>query len=298
MIIPTGVDYQARRYPMVTFTLMGLNVLVYLLTLFFWFKDRSLEMDTIEAFKQNSLEYWWQQNFWLVPSKSLWHTYITNLFVHAGFFHLLGNMIYLFLFGSCVEDIIGRWQYVLFYLFGGLVADFTHVAFTPEHFGSVIALGGASGAISACMGAFLILLPEREIEFKYFILGRAGEFFLAAWLVMSFYFLTDLFWAVLSFKRIGSSGTAFGAHVGGFVAGVVFALIYKSLKKNAPTAKKRVASAYVPNEPAVIYVWQNGQQIGPFSRSQIMQMVTLGSISQEASYWQEGMEDWQSVLNL
>src|SRR5262245_32926958 len=108
MIIPVGVDYQTRRYPMVTFTLMGLNVAVYLLTLYFWFQDRSIDVETVEAFKERSLEYWWQQHFWLIPNKSMVHTFLTSLFVHAGFWHLAGNMIYLFLFGSCVEDTIGR----------------------------------------------------------------------------------------------------------------------------------------------------------------------------------------------
>src|SRR4051794_19857541 len=99
MIIPTGVDYQARRYPVITFTLMGMNVAVYLLTLFFWFQDQSIDASTIEAFRENSFTYWFHQHFWLIPGKSLLHTYLTNLFVHAGFFHLAGNMVYLFLFG-------------------------------------------------------------------------------------------------------------------------------------------------------------------------------------------------------
>ncbi len=298
MIIPVGVDYQAKRYPTVTFTLMGLNVAVYLLTLFFWFKDQSIQAETLDEFRKSSMEYWWQQHFWLIPDKSMLHTYVTSLFVHAGFFHLLGNMIYLFLFGSCVEDIIGRWQYLLFYLLGGLFADFTHIAFTPDHFSSAIALGGASGAISACMGAFLILLPEREIEFKYLFWFRAGEFSLAAWLVMSFYFLSDLLWAVLAFKGVSNGNTAFGAHVGGFAAGLLFAVAYKAMNKLAENRPRTAQPVYVPIEPAVILIWENGVQIGPFTRSQVLQMVALGSVGPEAVFWQEGMADWQPVLDL
>jgi membrane associated rhomboid family serine protease len=294
MIIPTGVDYEAKRYPMVTFTLIGINVFVYLISLFFWFKDMGGDPQIFETNPDASLEYWWMQHFWLIPQKSLVHTYLTSLFVHAGFFHLLGNMIYLFLFGSCVEDIVGRWQYTIFYLVGGFMADFMHIAFTPGHFGSELPLGGASGAISACMGAFLFLLPKRDIEFKYFILFRAGEFSLAAWLVISFYFLSDLFAAVVSLLGNNQSHTAFGAHVGGFLAGMAFGLIYKTLKRKPAIS----VPVHQTREPATIYLFDNGAQIGPVNRAQIAQMLTLGSVSQEAVYWEDGMEDWQSVADL
>src|SRR5439155_21914168 len=122
--------------------------------------------------------------------------------VHAGFFHLLGNMLFLFLFGCCVEDMIGRWKFLALYLLGGLAAEVTYIAAIADHFASEIPMGGASGAISACMVAYLLLRSEVDIDFRYFGLvffrPFSGEFSLAAWVAISFWFLKDLFFAGLA----------------------------------------------------------------------------------------------------
>src|SRR5438093_713573 len=135
LLVPAGVDYSARRYPVVTFSLIGANTLIWLATFIAFFQTHGAS------------DQWIMDHFWLRPSDSTWYTYVTSLFVHEGFLHLLGNMIYLFLFGSCVEDIIGRGAFIGFYLLGGLAANFTYIAATPEHFASSIPLGGASGAV-------------------------------------------------------------------------------------------------------------------------------------------------------
>src|ERR1043166_1422063 len=106
IVIPVGMNYQTRRLPIVTFTLIGLNVLVYLISLAFTLTQGSDAQD------------WILEHLWLIPALSSWQTYLTSMFVHAGFFHLLGNMLYLFLFGCCVEDIIGRWRFTALYLLG------------------------------------------------------------------------------------------------------------------------------------------------------------------------------------
>src|ERR1043166_7944636 len=171
-IIPVGVDYRARRYPVVTFTLMGICVAIYLGTL-------------IGRLTGAAVDDWMIENLWLVPAEHHWWTYITYMFVHAGFFHVAGNMVYLFLFGSCVEDFIGRARFVVFYFLCGIAACFTHIAFSPLHFVSELPLGGASGAISGCIGVFVLLLARTRIEFKwvFFLFFRiwSGEFFLPAW---------------------------------------------------------------------------------------------------------------------
>src|SRR5579864_4735651 len=145
-LIPVGVDYRARRYPVVTFTLMGLCTIIYLITLV-------LQISNGEAITD-----WVMQNLWLIPAESHWWAYITYMFVHGGILHLVGNMIYLFLFGSCVEDIIGRIHFIFFYFVSGLIACFAYIAMSPGHFASEIPMGGASGAISGCIGGFLLLL--------------------------------------------------------------------------------------------------------------------------------------------
>src|SRR5947208_5619198 len=156
IILPVGMNYRTERAPVVTFTLMGLNILVYLVSLGFLLGQGS---DAI---------IWMHEHLWLIPEDSTWYTYVTSMFVHAGFFHLLGNMLYLFLFGCCVEDMIGRWKFLGLYLLGGLAAEAVYIAAIPDHFASDIPMGGASGAISTCMGAYLLLRAKVDIDFRYF----------------------------------------------------------------------------------------------------------------------------------
>ncbi len=298
-ILPIGVEYRAERYPVVTFTLMGVNVAVWLASLIYILQGgEDAEIAFIE-------------NFWLIPAESIWYTYISTVFVHAGFLHLLGNMIYLFLFGSCVEDLIGRWRFAVFYFLGGLASDFAHIAATPEHFASEIPLGGASGAVSACIGGFVLLLHKTRINFRYFVFlflrFWSGEFWLPAWLVISFWFLKDLFFAVLGYLQAESGGgVAFAAHVGGFLSGFAlisankFLLRLKSPRRaeSFPEAGYAVEAAGEPAEAPAIYLFASDAQLGPFTPLQVRQMLELGSITPETLYWREGMDDWRSVDEL
>ncbi|MCI0743902.1 MAG: rhomboid family intramembrane serine protease [Verrucomicrobia subdivision 3 bacterium] len=294
-LFPVGVDYRAQRYPVVTFTLMGLNVVIYLVSL------------VLRIQSSGNADDWITQHLWLKPSESTWYTYITALFVHAGFFHLLWNMVYLFLFGSCVEDIIGRTRYIAFYLLGGLAADFAHIAATPDHFKSDIPLVGASGAINACIGGFVLLLHKIRVNFRYviFLIVRAwtGDFWLPAWLVISFWFLIDVLFAAMSFvnENVGG-GVAFAAHVGGFLAGLGMIGAYKAYLRMRPPEEAgelvEEAASGAMDQPAVVYLFESGNQSGPFTLEQINQMIAIGAISAETLYWQEGMEEWRAVAEL
>jgi membrane associated rhomboid family serine protease len=304
IILPVGMNYRAQRWPVVTFSLIGLNTLIYLVSLVYFFNT------------QGESDIWIMQHFWLIPSDSVWFTYLTSMFVHAGFLHLLGNMIFLFLFGACVEDIIGRWWFLLFYLLGGLAAELTYIAMTPEHFASEIPMGGASGAISTCMGIYLLLRANADIEFKYFfwlIYIRAGGFETPAWIAITFWFLKDLVFAVLGFVNQNSGGgVAFGAHVGGFLAGLGMVAIWKLIgRRRAGETSEEIISpvAAVPTRAAVyrkipaaetptIYLHENGAQSGPFTLSQVQSWLSQNSLAPEALYWSEGMADWQSVSDL
>ena len=306
IVLPVGMNYQTERAPVVTFTLMGMNILVYLVSLGFLLGQGS---DAL---------IWMYQHLWLIPAESAWHTYFTSMFVHAGFFHLLGNMFYLFLFGCCVEDMIGRWRFLALYLLGGLVAALTYIAASPDHFASEIPMGGASGAISACMGAYLLLRASVDIDFRYFGLvffrPVGGEFSLPAWVVISFWFLKDLFFAALAFHlNRGGGGVAFGAHVGGFLAGLGFVGILKlfpprqsqlrpgPIRVNLPARVRAVVPAVVPethNETPTLYLFDADVQSGPFNLFQIQQMVSEGTVSSQALYWSEGMTEWRSISEL
>src|ERR1051325_11142315 len=286
IILPVGMNYRTERAPVVTFSIMGLNILVYLISLGFLLGQGS------------DAQIWIYQHLWLIPEDSTWYTYLTSMFVHAGFFHLLGNMLYLFLFGCCVEDLIGRWQFLGLYLLGGLAAELVYIAAIPDHFASDIPMGGASGAISACMGAYLLLRAKVDIDFKYFglIFFRpfSGDFSWPAWVVITFWFLKDVFFAVLSYyQEEGGGGVAFGAHVGGFLAGLGSIGLHKlfspkkkqlqakhgpirvNVRKAAPVAT-RVPTA-METEPPTLYVYQGETQYGPYNLFRIQQMVADGS---------------------
>jgi membrane associated rhomboid family serine protease len=297
-ILPVAVDYQARRYPVVTFTLMGLNAVLFVVSLVFSFAG-GREADPLIM------------KLGLIPEEKTWWTWLTSMFVHAGFFHLAGNMIYLFLFGACTEDIMGRLRFSFFYLAGGLLANLSQVLLTTD-LDADIPIVGASGAITACIGAFLIALPRTKINFRYFvwifIRVFAGEFWLKAWIVIAFWFLMDFASLVLQLGVFGGGGgVAFGAHVGGTIAGALTMLVMRrSLEKvdredlparaarPAPAAKRPSAA----NEPATIYLYVNEEQTGPFARGRIREMLELGSITPETQYWQEGMTEWRPLADL
>ncbi len=299
LLLPVGVDYKASRWPVVTFSLMGACVLVHIWSIALWSMG-------VESY------VWWMKSFWFTPSAANLLTIFTSLFVHADIFHLLGNMVYLFLFGASTEDIIGRGRFLTLYLVGGVASVFAHVALTSGHFASDVPLGGASGAISACMGAFLLLLPKTKIEFKFFgwffFRPISRDFFVSAWIVMSFWFLSDLLWAVLELAKVAENeGTAFGAHLGGFALGMgalgLLKLWWRShprdnpLEEPAPEpVRARVVRHTTPERPYLIS--QNNEEYGPYSQEEILQYLADGSIIPEAHFWREGDPEWQPVSQL
>jgi len=159
----------------------------------------------------------------ILRGERLW-TLLTSMFMHADFMHLFGNMIYLWVFGDNVEDDLGHLKYLLFYLFGGFVASFTHIASVIAALPTVGPVGlitpsvGASGAISAVLGAYLLLYPRariRTVVFYFFIQIIS----VPAYYYLGFWFLYQLLMGLISLTGF-TSGIAFWAHIGGFVAGL------------------------------------------------------------------------------
>lgn len=308
--IPVGMNYRTERLPLVTLSLIGVNTLVYLVSLIAFFA------------KGDDSELWILQYLWLIPAQSFFWTYLTSMFVHAGILHLLGNMIFLFLFGACVEDLIGRARFLIFYLLGGLAAELVYIAMTPEHFASEIPMGGASGAISACMGMYLLLRANADIEFKYFfwfIVIKAGEFEIPAWMAITFWFGKDLLWAVLGMmSEHRGGGVAFGAHIGGFLGGLALIAIYKWFirlrEMNDPEtvqphhiidptkiisiASPSIIMSSATSETPTIFLFDGMAQTGPFTLTQVQTKLQHGEISRDMQYWSEGMTAWESVVDL
>jgi membrane associated rhomboid family serine protease len=147
---------------------------------------------------------------------------LAAMFMHASWFHILGNMLFLFIFGNNVEDVMGRFRFILFYLAGGFAAALTQ-AWVTLHWSGTVAASipnvGASGAVAAVLGAYLVLLPGARVFtllFGFLPWRLSASFFLIAW------FLLQLWEANFSMTHPAQSGgVAFAAHVGGFLFGVV-----------------------------------------------------------------------------
>lgn len=150
-----------------------------------------------------------------------WATIFSSLFLHGGFLHLAGNMMFLWVFGDNVEDAMGHWRFLIFYLLCGVAATLAHIALDPE---STIPLIGASGAISGVLGAYIILYPKAKVTAVLPLGFLFIPFRLAAWIVLGGWFGIQIFNVLMSGT---SSNVAWMAHIGGFVFGMVAIMVFK-----------------------------------------------------------------------
>lgn len=147
-------------------------------------------------------------------------TLVTSMFLHGGWMHLLGNMLYLWIFGNNIEDVMGHAKYAVFYVLCGVLAALSHALTDP---GSQIPMVGASGAISAVLGAYLLLFPRAHV---LVLLPGVGMTRVAAGIVLGMWFVTQLVSGGMSVGAAGG-GVAFFAHIGGFVAGMALVGLFK-----------------------------------------------------------------------
>ena len=147
-------------------------------------------------------------------------TLITSMFLHGGWFHLIGNMLYLWIFGNNVEDVMGHGRFVVFYLLCGILAALSHAITDPT---STIPMVGASGAISGVLGAYMLLFPRAHV---FVLMPGIGMTRVAAGIVLGMWFLMQLLSGGMNIGGPGG-GVAFFAHIGGFVAGMVLIGFFK-----------------------------------------------------------------------
>ena len=207
-MLPIRDEIRAHRFPFVNYTLIALNIIVFILELM---AGPNLEtaLYEIALIPANVTA-----GFDIGDLKAIF----TSMFLHAGLSHLLGNMLYLWIFGDNVEDRLGHFWYFVFYLAGGIMAAFAHVALNPN---SVIPTVGASGAIAAVLGAYLILFPQVKVLTFVPIGFFLRLTLLPASLLLGFWFVLQLFNGLLTLGLADMGGTAFWAHIGGFVFGVL-----------------------------------------------------------------------------
>jgi membrane associated rhomboid family serine protease len=151
-------------------------------------------------------------------------TLLTSMFMHAGWLHIIGNMIYLWAFGPEMEDAMGRFRFLVFYLVGGLIAMTAQVMASPA---STVPNLGASGAIAAVMGAFLVIFPGDRIRTALWFLFFVRVTYIPAVLLIGFWFLMQLFSAGQVTHAAQTGGVAYLAHIGGFLFGVITGRLWK-----------------------------------------------------------------------
>lgn len=152
-----------------------------------------------------------------------------TMFFHGGWLHVLSNMLYLWIFGDNVEDRMGHFKYLVFYLLAGYVATFAHIFFYPL---SNIPLVGASGAIAGVLGAYLVLFPRARILTLIFIFIFIQVIPIPAIVFLGIWFLLQLMSGTASLSGQAAQSVAFWAHVGGFVAGILMVKLFATRKEN------------------------------------------------------------------
>jgi membrane associated rhomboid family serine protease len=207
-MLPIGDDDSARRtVPLVTYGLIALNILFFI-----------VELSGGDAF----IEKWA-----FVPSRFLANpfadflTLFTAMFMHAGWLHLGGNMLYLWIFGDNVEDRFGHVKFIIFYLICGLAATFAQLAFS---IGSDIPNLGASGAIAGVLGAYILLFPKSSVR----VLQGTRVIQVSALIVIGFWIVLQFFSGIGSIvSSTQTGGVAYMAHIGGFVAGFLLTFLFR-----------------------------------------------------------------------
>jgi membrane associated rhomboid family serine protease len=149
---------------------------------------------------------------------------ITSMFLHGSWMHLIGNLWFLWIFGNNVEDSMGHGRFLLFYLLVGLAASGSHIVSDPS---SPLPMVGASGAISAIMGAYLVLYPKARVHTLFIIIIVIRVFPLPAWFFLLYWFSLQVASSSLQLPG-GGGGVAFWAHIGGFVAGLAVVKLFQN----------------------------------------------------------------------
>jgi membrane associated rhomboid family serine protease len=215
--VPLCDDNPTVRPPVVTFFLIGLCTGAFL-----WQLGHN-EREILFAYGMIPAELFgsWHppRPYQILPA---WAKILTSMFLHGGWFHLLGNMLYLWIFGNNIEDVLGRGRYLFFYLSCGIVAALAQALSSPS---SHIPMVGASGAIAGVLGAYLLLYPSANVRCFVWVVVFFRIVNIPAWTMLGLWFAIQLI-SGLSVAS-GKPGVAFWAHVGGFVTGLVLVSVLR-----------------------------------------------------------------------
>lgn len=232
MFLPIRDDNPHTITPFVNYTVLAICVVVFL-----WQFSLGLENGQIAvmAFGFTPSFFFGDAPVDLPISPTL--TIFTSMFMHGGWMHLLGNMLYLWIFGDNIEASLGHKRYLIFYLLCGIVAALAQGFAAP---GSQVPMVGASGAISGVLGAYLILHPRSNIKVFVLLIVFFTVINVPAFIVLGFWIVGQLISSAAA--NPGEPGVAFVAHIGGFVAGAVLVFFFK--KRNVPVFERPTSRAF------------------------------------------------------
>lgn len=250
MILPLSDAPNPKGWPIVTYTLIAINVAIYLLVTWPLSREAPSRNDpALRAYIETVREtlprgvplqvalqgvsaydlFVFRHGF--RPAAPQWQDLLVSLFLHGGFMHLFGNMLFLWIYGDNVEYRLGRWRFLLYYLLTGVAATLFYTLFAP---GSKLPLVGASGAISGVLGFYFLWFPRNTVRLFIFLF----PFFVnvvpvPARLVLGFYLVVDNLLPFVWSAGGGSGGVAHGAHIGGFLAGLGLAWLMNRREADA-----------------------------------------------------------------
>jgi membrane associated rhomboid family serine protease len=225
-MLPIGDANPSRRFPVVTVLFIAINVLVFIYQL-------TLPRPALNQFIRSAA---------IIPAQivenpgigSLWRI-ITSTFLHGGLMHILGNMLYLWIFGDNVEESLSPVGYGAFYILAGIVAASAQIMVYPT---STTPMLGASGAVAGVLGFYAIVFPHARVRTLVFLFIFVTFINLPALIVLGFWFIIQFFQGVAAFAVEASGGVAWFAHIGGFALGVLVGLIYRA-RHGAPNISNR-----------------------------------------------------------
>ena len=230
-MIPLRDTIPSRRFPVMNTALIVINVLVFLF-------ESMMPLELQNAF----ISTWGLTpiRFWQAPGLETWLPLFTSMFLHGGWWHLISNMLALYIFGDNIEDRLGPVKYLVFYLVGGVIASGAHLI---AYSGSRLPTVGASGAIAAVLGAYLILYPNARIVtlIPIFYFMRVVQ--IRAVIYLGFWFISQFFNGVLALGAadvFSGGGVAWWAHIGGFVYGVAVIRLLVPRRRSPATHYRHV----------------------------------------------------------
>ncbi|MCJ7549989.1 MAG: rhomboid family intramembrane serine protease [Anaerolineae bacterium] len=230
-MFPLRDDVPSRQFPLVTVSIVVVNVVVFL----FQVLAGSAASSTVELFGivPARITTQWQNPLVLL-------TLFSSMYLHGGWAHLIGNMWYLWIFGDNVEDRMGRGRFFIFYTLCGLVAGLLQIVAAPR---STIPMIGASGAIAGVLSAYLLLYPRARVSTLVLLFFFIRIVWLPAIVVLGSWFAIQLFNGLASLNVVvQTGGVAWWAHIGGFVAGMALLPVFR--RRDIQPPSRRLTSGY------------------------------------------------------